>query len=357
MNKHFRKLAAGLVLSGAPLAVVAQSSCDSYWSSYNATPTDYYYEELVENGCIGAGSAGSSSGATQQLQATTAQQISVISNMIGSRLLSTGPQGPGQLGAVGAKGLSAGAAPNTWNAWGSLSVNDSRYDPGNNNKRGSDVVNTVVGADYSIAPNMVGGVSLALDRGNGSVARAATPITTSGYSIAPYFGMQINQNLALDASFGLGSGNAGQSGGIESEADRQFLALNASYAKWFDVWQVTAKAGYLEATEKYADTRRNGAVQAGTGFKNKISQLRLGADVGYWMNGVMPFVGVAYVQDIRLVTSIKDPNWDKDAFTLTAGANFFSLTDKMTGGIVYTQETGRRHAKNSTLAANINFRF
>ncbi len=73
MNKHFKKLAIGLMLSGAPL--VAFASCDSYWSSYNSetdpVQKDYYYEELVENGCIGAGSGGSSSGATQQLQAQT----------------------------------------------------------------------------------------------------------------------------------------------------------------------------------------------------------------------------------------------------------------------------------------------
>ncbi len=361
MNKNFKRLAAGVLLSFAPLAAIA--SCDSYWSSYNSASTqqdkDTYYAYLVENGCIGAGSSGSSSGAVQQLQATTAQQVGIVSNVIGSRLLSAGPQGsgPGQLGAAGVKGLSAGAASSTWNAWGSLSSSDSRYDPGNNNKRGADVVNTIVGADYGIAPNMIGGVSLAFDRGDGSVSRAATRVTTSGYSIAPYIGMQINQNLALDAAFGFGSGKTGQGGGIESEADRQFFAVNASYAKWFDAWQVTGKAGYLDAVEKYSDTRRNGAVQTGTGFKNKISQLRIGADVGYWMNGVMPFVGLAYTQDLRLVTSIKDPNWDKDAFILTAGFNFFSLTNKMTGGITYTDETGRRHARNSTLMGNLNIRF
>ena len=73
--------------------------------------------------------------------------------------------------------------------------------------------------------------------------------------------------------------------------------------------------------------------------------------------GTMPYVGLAYLRDTHLQVAVDDPNWDKDSFTLKMGVNFYSLSSKVTGGIAYTEELGRRNAKNATLMGNINFRF
>ena len=79
------------------------------------------------------------------------------------------------------------------------------------------------------------------------------------------------------------------------------------------------------------------------------------------MNGVMPYVGLAYVSDDRSTTATANQQYatqmGKDAWVWSLGANFISIKNAMTGGIGYEQETGRDRSKNSKLMANINVRF
>ena len=49
--------------------------------------------------------------------------------------------------------------------------------------------------------------------------------------------------------------------------------------------------------------------------------------------------------------------WDSSAYLLSAGVNFFSLKNGLTGGVSYSFESGRSHTENSILAANIGIRF
>jgi hypothetical protein len=47
----------------------------------------------------------------------------------------------------------------------------------------------------------------------------------------------------------------------------------------------------------------------------------------------------------------------KGAFIWSLGMNYFSLANKITGGLAYNQETNRTNSKNYNLMANINIRF
>lgn len=307
----------------------------------------------------GVGGATSSAGAQQQAQATVVQQVNAISNVISARMLSTvgGPQSTKQ--AYAESGLAAGNIAEKWNGWASLNQNNSSYSPSNTaNKRSSDVTNAVVGLDYQIAPTAVLGISAAIDRGNGSVGAGAQEINTKGYAVGPYLGFQLGPNMALDLSVGLGGGEVEQAGGVKADSDRRFAAANLGYARWTGNLQYSGKLGYLISSEKYGDISTNGTTTANTSSKSDIQQLNLAAEVGYWMNGgTMPYVGLAYLRDTHLQVAVDDPNWDKDSFTLKMGVNFYSLSSKVTGGIAYTEELGRRNAKNATLMGNINFRF
>ena len=288
-----------------------------------------------------------------------AQQVNAVSSVIGSRML-TGMGGqPSRKQASSGSGLAAGGTSEAWNSWASLAKNDSSYSPSDSGKkRATAVTNAVIGADYRLSPMMILGLSAAFDRGDGSVTASATGTSTEGYAFAPYLGVQLGPNMAFDLSAGFGKGEAKQAGGHKAESDRQFYAANLGYAQWIGNLQLQGKAGYLIAHEKYGNSTTNGVTNANTASKNEVEQLNLGAEVGYWMNGgIMPYLGLGYTQDTRMKTAVTDNDWDKDAFTLKAGVNFFSLSSKVTGGIAYTEESGRQNAKNATLMGNINFRF
>ncbi|MCF8152360.1 MAG: autotransporter domain-containing protein [Burkholderiaceae bacterium] len=307
----------------------------------------------------GVAGATSSSGAQQQAQATVVQQVNTISNVIGARMLSNvGGQSSTKQASSGS-GMAAGNIAEKWNGWAALGQNNSSYSPSDTTKkRATDVTNAVVGADYQISPTMVLGISAAFDRGTGSVGAGAAGTNSNGLAFAPYLGVQLGPNMALDLSAGFGKGEAGQAGGIKAESDRQFYAANLGYVQWTGNLQFSGKLGYLASSEKYGDIKTNGVTSANTGTKNEIEQMNLGAEVGYWMNGgIMPFLGVVYSKDTRLKTAFNDPDWDKDSFILKLGVNFLSIANKVTGGIAYTEESGRRNAKNATLMGNINFRF
>ena len=304
--------------------------------------------------------AGSSPATSQQISATSFQQVTAISAGLGGRLLGAAG-GPPLQAAAGGTGMAAGGPADKWNAWGNVSQNSNRYDATDSAavriKSGADILNVVFGADYRLDAKTVVGASAAFDRGTGTVG-VAVPVgtTTSGYALAPYIGYQVSDRLAFDASVGLGEGKSSIGAG-NTDVTRTFLAGNAMYSYWRGNWQMSGKAGLLWAQEKSSDIRNNGAVVANTATTARLGQLRAGVEAGYWYgNGIQPYVGLLYSND-TLRSAQGNAPWDRDAFLLTLGVNFFSLKDKITGGIVYSNETGRQHTRNSTLMGNLNVRF
>jgi len=362
MIKYFKKATAGLLLAGVHSLAFA-SPCDSAISSYSWYIENGYPEdaaEIVANHpeCFGGGSATSST----QITATAFTQATAISRAINSRL-NIGSGGP--IASVGTTtGLAAGGMPQAWNVWGNINQNDTRFrytSPTAARVRGAnDIFTAVIGGDYAWAPNMVVGVSVAFDDGNGwgqNNAAAKNMTDTDGYLIAPYLGYQINKEWAVDVSAGLGSGDFSATGGVKAEADRWFAAANLSYARWMNNWQFTGKASYLHGEEDYGNTKINGVTALNTDSKNTLDQVRVGAQAGYWMNGFMPYAGLSYTADVHRSSSAGSNPLGRDSFVMTLGANFFSLSSKVTGGIFYEQELSRKRSDNQVIAANINFRF
>ncbi len=348
-------LTLGLVIGSGSALASASSTCSEVFDLVKSG--SYTPDEAKTNypWCF----ASSSPATTQQISATSFQQVSVISSSLGGRLLGGGSGGPQRQAMNGISGMAAGASADKWNGWASVSENANRYDAtlgATRTKSGANITNLVLGGDYRLDSKMVLGLSAAFDRGTGTVGVTPTGSTTTGYSIAPYLGYQVSDKLAFDASVGVGEGESSVGAG-RNDVNRLFFAGNATYADWIGNWQLTGKAGYLWAQEKSSDIRNNGAVLANTGATARLGQARVGVEAGYWYgNGVMPFVGVAYAADVIRATQGAAP-WDRDGFTLSLGVNFLSLKDKITGGIVYTDETGRRYTRNSTLMGNINIRF
>jgi hypothetical protein len=373
MIKHFKKIAALIALSSMSSMAFAQSStCGGPSGALSM------YASAVSSGFITGGSGSATyiqanhpecfaSGATTstiEINATSFTQATAVSRAIGSRfnLTSGGP-----LASAGTTGLSAGGMSDKMNVWGSIDQNNTDFSytnakiPPTITTGKNDVTTSVIGFDYSLSPQMVAGVSAAFDRANGSGASPGTLTSThtDGYQIAPYIGYQLSKELALDASVGLGSGDFSNSGTVKARADRWFAAANLSYAKWMGNVQLTGKAGYLHGEEKYGNSTLAGVTTPNTASTNKIDQLRLGAQAGYWMNGVMPYVGLAYTSDFGRSSSAPGSNYQlgRDAFVWSLGANFISLSSKITGGVSYQVESNRTNSDNDVLSANVNFRF
>lgn len=364
MNNNLKRYLTGVALLAASGAASASgSTCDSVLPIYSTcssggscSPYSSASEILSKYPqCFG----GSSATSQVQISGSTFQQISSISSVIGNRLLTSG--GPTtKTTSADNRSMAAGNNGN-WNAWGNVSTNSTRqkYTTGtsviNNDV---DITNSVAGADYSLSPGLVLGISVAADSGSGN--SQTTGSASDGYSIAPYLGYQLSKNLTLDASVGLGSGKLKMTGGTEAEADRSFYAANLTYANWIDNIQLTGKLGYLHGEENYGNTKVNGVDQASTAAKNKMDRWQLAAQAGYWLNnGMMPYASLAYLTDHRstsLVGGGTEPI-GKDAWQWTLGLNLFSLKSGMTGGIAYNREEGRSNQKNNSLMANINIGF
>lgn len=366
MNHKLQTNLAGLALlavSGVASATDCQTVLGGYTNYVSNNQTASANDSLSNYPeCFG----GSATTSQVQINSTTVQQANAISAAIGARFGNTAPQ---QQASVVTKSMAAGGQSGAWSTWGSLNNNDTRqnYQTVTNTVTNSNqILNTVLGGDYTLSPTTVVGVSAAFDSGTGSGSTTAGSISSKGYTVAPYLGMQISPELALDASLGFGKGEVGSSAttGAAStlaESSRTFAAANLSYTQWVKNVQWTGKAGYLHAEENYSDSKVAGAAVAGTGAKNTLGQLRFGAQAGYWMDGgFMPYAGLAYTSDLYRSTTQFGASTDpigKSAVVWTVGINFFSLKNSLTGGLAYSQEEGRTNQKNNTLLANLNVRF
>lgn len=328
------------------------------------------------------GSSSNTAAASQSVQATSLEQMLVISSNVSTRFTPISAP-PGKVVDSGErKGLAAGNVAGKWNIWASVAESDVKYDRGTfffntkdrTNRYNSRIDNWVLGGDYQLASNMAIGLSVASDRGAGSMFsyavdgtataadQAAKSLSTSGYSFAPYFGWQINKDWALDATLGWGNGKSTVDGRVKTDSKRFFYGTNLSYTSWQGNWQLTGKGGYLFGQEKNDDSRDDiNGVLLNSNVTNEVGQFRLAGQAAYWMNGVMPYFGLAYSSDSRSGNATADQRsateMGKSAWVWSLGANFISIKNAMTGGIGYEQETGRSRSKNSKLMANINVRF
>lgn len=302
--------------------------------------------------------------ATTTQSATIIQQATVISNVLAFRQSQMGP-GARHAALDGQTGMAAGNAPSKFTVWGNISGSDVKNDYVNTRYDGT-VDNYTFGMDTGLGAGMVAGVSLGYDKTSIAV-RTAENLKGSGWSLMPYLSVAINETLSVDAALGYSQGDqdirlsATETG--NQGYNRTLAALNLNANHWMGDLQLSGKASYIHS-EETRDAYRSTLAADYTETTNRLEQFRLGGQVGYWSNGVMPYVGITYINDLSrpalnatIVTAadIAATN-DKDSWEAKVGVNFFSK-GAVAGGIVYTSETGRDHTDNDSLMANLNYRF
>ena len=316
--------------------------------------------------CFGGGSTPS----RVQITGTMFQQAAAISTTLSGRQLL---DGPAPIAAAGLRGASAGAGSGQWNVWGNLGETGTRQRYAANTvysgpgfaENEMDVLNAVFGVDYTFSPGLAAGLSVGIDRGDGSgghtnPAFAANNIRSRGFAAAPYLGWQISRTLSLDASIGLGRGGVDTHTTNSVDSHRWYGAANLNYNRWLGNWQFGGRASVLHGVEDYGNIRVSGVSYAGTDARNTLDQLRLAVQAGYWMNGVMPYAALAYANDVRRkTTQFGAPSnpLGRDGWEWRLGVNFYSLRDGAFGGLAYGQEEGRNKQKSHVFTANIGLRF
>ncbi len=285
-------------------------------------------------------------------RATSIQQATIISNVISNIFSSRAPNAPGapmRVSLGNEKGMAAGDAPSKFNAW----VNASDTTIGSSATASmfdGYVTNAIGGVDYRVSDKFVAGVSAGYDR----VALdfkfpglTNSGLVSTGWMVAPYASYQLSDILSVDGAYGYAEGDVDtRASGVTTTQgyNRNFFALNLNANYWISDWQLTGKANYIAAEEKVATT-------------NKMEQLRLGGQVGYWLKGIMPYASLTYVRDLKVSTGgIQPASLDNDAWVGSVGANLFSK-GALSGGVAYTEEFGRADSKNYTFMANIGYRF
>jgi len=300
----------------------------------------------------------------QVQRATTIQQAVTIINVLSSIANPRAAMGPQRFALGGKNGMAAGEGASQWNGWMNLSraqvantftsaIADTRFD--------GDVDNWIGGVDYAIDKNLVVGASVGYDKTNLDTHYNNGNFSSKGLMIAPHISYQINSMFSVDAVIGYADGDSDLRSNIfgivtaKQDFTRNFAAVNLSAVKWFDSWQVTGKMSYINAEEKLKDyTDSTNAVTLGQ--NNRLEQFRLGGQVGYWTNGIMPYVGLTYINDISAPSSgLLGVSESRDAYSAAFGINVFAKN--LMGSLSYTTERGRSNSKNNILMASMSYRF
>lgn len=370
--------AVGIVAASGVASATDCATAISQFNSCSGTPAQIASCQATYRGshpeCFG--SASGTAAASKSVQATSLEQILTISANVSRPVTFSAPPGAAVSDSGERKGMAAGNPAGKWNVWASAAETNISYDRGTyfllaanrTNKFDNRIRNLVVGGDYQLAPSVALGLSAAFDSGKGSASSytlaapdAAKSLRSSGYAYAPYVGWQINKDWALDGTVGWGKGKNTTGGNVTTDSKRLFYGTNLSYSRWYGNTQVTGKGSYLVGREDSEDSKLNGATTANSKASNEIAQFRVGAQAAYWMNGVMPYAGLAYSRDFRTSTLTADELYGSEigeaAYVWSFGVNFISLKNAMTGGIGYEQEGGRERSKNRKVMANINIRF
>ena len=128
------------------------------------------------------------------------------------------------------------------------------------------------------------------------------------------------QTLALDVAIGSGDADRKTGAQTKNDIDRDFYAANLTYAHWHGAFQVTGKASWLHGKEDVGDNVFAGTKLPGTGGTTKLNQGKLGAEVGYWIDGFMPYVGVAYARDTSRTKTVE--HTENDTWTANISMAF-----------------------------------
>lgn len=245
----------------------------------------------------------------------------------------------------GMTGLNAGENTIPYGIWGNYSYTDYENDLSTTAFDGTSH-NFLGGIDFNLWDNAIIGVALGYERGNIDTTFNNGEQETDSFTIAPYYGLILDDLLSLDFSLGYARVSydqfrtAGTTRVTSSpNADRWFGAFNLNAIKFIDNWVIGGRIGTLFARSSIDQfTESNGTIVAKS--SNKIGSMNIAADVAYTYNEFEPFISLVYNYDFSLqqisTTANPQPTNDPNDLLFTTGVRFFGESG-VTGNLEYSK--------------------
>ena len=286
-------------------------------------------------------------------------QITTLSDVAKGR--SGGLSGVARASLTNQTGLAGAAADQRWSGWAALSSNSIGYSFAPLNSSGN-ASSALIGVDYLYASGVLAGVALGTDSSKTDTSFNNGNVSTSGYTLSPYFMVPLSTNWTLDGSLGFGSGkvNSNFGGGLVGNTTdaRSFGALALTYSTAMGNWQVQGAGSILASASKISQfTLSNAAVIAGS--TNSVTQLRGGARAYYGAGQFVPFVGLTYSHDLSrtdvLPVAGQTPANARGAFIALAGVGI-NQGKQVSGSVQLTSEM-RQQVRNNGVQGSLSLKF
>lgn len=261
--------------------------------------------------------------------------------------------------ASGDAGLGIGVWFSPSNSWSSSS------DPVN--KFSGTLQNFLLGADYKVTPNLLGGIALGFENSSFATAFNSGTLGNQGISATPYFGLSMFDHRLIWNVMGGYTYNMGQE--TRSAFESPSIRGNFTGQRWMfstnltsvvpvaDSWSVVPAIGFLAAW----DHRFNFTESSGnTPLKNDsvLVEGRFGAKVNYAFAKADVFAGAYYLHDFIQDQDFTEPNVHVGRAEMQAivGVNWF-IDDRQTLTAEVSNAFFRQNFSQTTIQANYRITF
>ena len=338
----------GISISGTGVEVGGDTCNISFSGTLNKTSTDVIATDVTPSSTVTDAILFNT-----QIQGTITSVSSHISGALSGIRFTGGPRvTDNQFTVEGATGLNAGdGSVIPYGVWGSYSYTDYENDLSSTAFDGTSH-GFLGGIDFGFWDNTVLGIAFGYDTGDLDTTFNGGNQDTDSYTIAPYFGALLTDNMSLDFTVGYSKVEydqfrvtTGTTTRITSspDADRWFGALNLNGVMFYDNWIIGGRVGALYASsETESFTESNGTAVAES--RTKVSTLSVAGDLAYSYKEFEPFLGLSYQYDTNLtkisVASGPQPSNDDDDLLFKAGMRYFNKNG-ITANLEYTKRFER----------------
>ncbi len=254
-------------------------------------------------------------------------------------------------------------------AWGSYSYTDfenetvlSGYD--------GDRHSFLVGMDTKPRDNMVLGLALGYENTDIDTAFNGGELENEGFTVAPYFGMAIDDHWSMDITAGYSSTDTDQFRTLvgtttritsSTDSERWFGSANINYGLSHDHFYFEGRGGVLSANEEQDAYTESDNTPIGSS-RTAVTQLQLGGLVTYvGHEQFQPFVGLTYNYDASVNRQeLVDTNGnvlgdDDDDFLGSLGFRY--NRDNLTAGLEWNRRFSREDLEEDSLNLDVRVDF
>jgi outer membrane autotransporter protein len=267
-------------------------------------------------------------------------------------------------------GISAGEQGTSlprWGIWTNFSYT-STDDSNPSTEADGDLYDYIIGADYKISEKIVVGLTLTYEDMKTTTTYNSGEVNSDGYTLTPYFAMQINDYFGFDVNGGYSRISLDQTRNDEGfpitsspDADRYFFAMNANGNYKIKDWNFAGNLGYIYAKEDQ-DSFIESNGYAFSSSTVKLGQIYCNVEAAYSFESVEPHLNLGYEYDTtydQTTDTFGEPlndNLDPDGFTAGIGMRFL-LVKSLQGDIRASGIFGRNNYDEYTLVLNLRYDF